>query len=108
MSVTRKGSRRICVEGEDFVWLIRRRPTYCQAAFGSPMHVAIQKCGSRSVLVVVLDVPRPDMWGSSSGAQITPAHIRAMIREARQAGWKPDASQAFQFYYVLTSPSAVG
>ena len=43
MSIPTKGTRKITVYGEKFIWLIRRKATYSQQCeFEEYLHVAIQ------------------------------------------------------------------
>ncbi|MGE6758642.1 hypothetical protein ACQKGO_11555 [Corallococcus interemptor] len=55
------------------------------------MLLAIQPSeeGSRRVLVVDLDVSRPDNWMAPHATRITPAIVRDIIEKALAAGWKP-------------------
>jgi hypothetical protein len=43
MSIPKKGTRKIMVDGEPFIWLIRRQATNMQADYGcGNLHVAVQ------------------------------------------------------------------
>ncbi|VFS48093.1 hypothetical protein [Budvicia aquatica] len=42
MAIARKGSRQITFNNQSYRWYIRRKPTYCQAVFQSPMLMAIE------------------------------------------------------------------
>jgi hypothetical protein len=43
MSIPKKGTRKIIVDGQPFIWLIRRQATNMQADYGcGNLHVAVQ------------------------------------------------------------------
>ena len=96
MSISTKGARKITVDGEQFFWLIRRKPTYTQECFpGECLHVAIQDMKQvGSTLVILTDRPHPQGFGknSSNNASVTPADIRLWIQDAKQLGWIPNRS----------------
>ena len=96
MSIPIKGARKITVDGEQFLWLIRRKPTYGQECFpGGCLHVAIQDIEQvGSTLVIVTDRPHPQGFGGnlSRNASVTPADIQLWIQEAKQLGWVPNRS----------------
>ena len=90
MSIPKKGSRRINVDGRQYAWLIRKGPTNVQAAFKTPLRVAIQSCaeGARSVLIVNLRVSRSDNWLGQHQTGLTPAAVEDIIKRALSAGWE--------------------
>ncbi len=108
MTIPKKGSRRVCVEDVAYSWRIRKRPTYAQAAFESPMRLAIEACteGPRSVLVVDLRVSRPDNWISPHQTSVTPALIRNMVVRAIALGWVPSGGPPFRMEYPLVRDKA--
>src|SRR4051794_28118986 len=85
------GSRRVEVDGQTYLWRVRRSPTYAQAAFATALTFTVQHAGGGSVLVVTCDRPRPDNWLGRPGVIVTPAIVAACIREAT-AGWCGGAS----------------
>ncbi|MEG3901859.1 hypothetical protein QUB19_14515 [Microcoleus sp. B4-C5] len=117
MSIPKKGTRKIIVDGEPFIWLIRRQATNMQADYGwGNLHVAVehaQKPGS--VLVILTDRPHPQGWSATNcewipvkprdGAPpevrvwkiistqevkpVTPSDVGQWIRQAVQLGWQP-------------------
>ncbi len=101
MSLPRKGSRRIEVDGKEFIWLIRKKPTYTQGVAEGPMTVAIQAAEGRSVLTVDLKVSRPDNWISPHETQVTPEMVREMVRAAMKDGWLPASDDGFRLSYVV-------
>lgn len=91
MAIPRTGSRKVRVDGTEYRWLIRKSPTYSQAAFGSSMSLAIElgTAGPHKVLMVDLVVSRPDNWIHPHQTAVKPAMVREMIRKALAAGWVP-------------------
>ena len=91
MSIPTKGARKITVDREQFLWLIRRQPTYGQECFpGGCLYVAIQDIEQTgSTLVIVTDRPHPQGLGENSfkNASVTPADIQLWIQKAKQLGW---------------------
>jgi hypothetical protein len=60
VTLASKGSRRIVVDGLAFRWLVRRRPTYCQALGWAPLtFVAELLDESGAPLVVALPYAHP-------------------------------------------------
>ena len=108
MALPSKGTRRISVDGEDYRWLIRKKPTYCQAAFASPMTIAVQCVQHpQKTLVITTTVPRPDNWLGKAAERfvpVTPSHVAEAIRQARGAGWRPELpGSAFTLQFDLAA-----
>lgn len=103
MTIPRKGSRIVQFGEHKYVWRIRKKPTYAQGAFQTPMRVAIQRSGSSTggVLIVDLIVSRPDNWISPHQTAVTPATIRDIVARAIAKGWDPEKSEQFTFEYGL-------
>jgi hypothetical protein len=90
VTLASKGSRRIVVDGLAFRWLVRPRPTYCQALGWSPLtFVAELFDGSGAVLVVALPYAHPGNWLGLPTTSVRPAIVAAGIRKALAAGWHP-------------------
>jgi hypothetical protein len=92
MSIPRKGTRKIIVDGEHFIWLIRRQPTYTQECFhGGNLHVAVDRVAKPgSVLVIITDRPHPqDCLRSNKVIPVKPSDVAQWIRQAMQLGWQP-------------------
>ena len=82
MSIPKKGARKIIVDGEPFIWLIRRQATYTQEYSGN-LHVAIEHAQKRgSVLVIITDRPHPQCWGTNEVKPVTPCDATQWIRQA--------------------------
>ena len=94
MSIPIKGARKITVDSEQFLWSIRRKPTYSQECFpGGCLHVAIQDIEQAgSTLVIVTDRSHPQGFcaNSSKNVSVTPADLKKWIRQAKQLGWMPN------------------
>jgi hypothetical protein len=103
MTIPRKGSRIVQVGEHEYVWRIRKKPTYAQGAFQAPMRVAIQRSSvaSGGVLNVNLLVSRPDNWISPHQTAVTPAVIRDIVARAIAKGWNPETSEPFALEYGL-------
>jgi hypothetical protein len=73
MALPQKGTRRITVDGKLYRWVLRKKPTYCQGAFASPMTFAVESadCPKRT-LVVTTTVARPDNWLHARSLPVTP------------------------------------
>jgi hypothetical protein len=90
VTIASKGSRRIIVAGLAFRWLVRRRPTYCQANGWTPLtFVAELLDESGALLVVALPHAHPGNWLGLPSASVRPATVAAGIRQALAAGWQP-------------------
>jgi len=90
VTVTRKGSRRIIVDGLEYRWLVRRRPTYCQALGWSPMTFVAELVDQPgAVLVMALPHAHPGNWLGLPSAPVLPATVATGIHQALAAGWQP-------------------
>lgn len=94
MSIPKKGTRKIIVDGEPFLWLIRRQPTYTQECFhGGNLHVAVDRVAKPgSVLVIITDRPHPQGLTLTCQVPVKPSDVAQWIRQAVQLGWQPQRS----------------
>ncbi|EKK02630.1 hypothetical protein RBSH_02045 [Rhodopirellula baltica SH28] len=93
MAFPHKGSSAITVDGVEYRWRVRSRPTYCQGALESWMTFAVQTAHDpRTVLLVTVDALRPDNWIAENANAITPALVAHCIRIALADGWRPNAN----------------
>jgi len=108
MTIPRKGSRRVRVGEDEYAWRIRKKPTYAQGAFQTPMSLAIQRCATDvgGVLIVNLVVSRPDNWISPHQTSVTPAVVQDIIAHAIAAGWDPESTKSFSFEHGLIRDKA--
>ena len=93
MALTRKGTRPIAVDGVNYRWYVRRKPSYGQALALSNLTVAValDAPSGGSVLLVDVGRPRPDNWMGTAEAAVCPADVARYVRAARAAGWEPSA-----------------
>ena len=90
MAIPKTGSRPITVDGNDYRWLVRRKPTYSQANGWTPMTVAVSSTVPKgSSLVATLATNRPDTWVDTENKAITPGDVASLIRLAIARGWNP-------------------
>lgn len=90
MPLTKKGSRRIVVDGVDYRWSVRRKPTYSQVIGESTQTFAVQRTESDGqVLLAVTRDLRPDSPMAMTSVAVTPSQVAAAIRTAVEAGWDP-------------------
>ncbi|MEU9110675.1 hypothetical protein AB0D04_02450 [Streptomyces sp. NPDC048483] len=93
MVLNKKGSRRITVDGIEYRWRIRRKPSYVQGLCWAPMSYAVEAANanqSGTTLIVTSGQAHPTNWLGVAAAPIRPADVAASIREARNQGWDPD------------------
>lgn len=92
MSIPKKGTRKIIVDGEPFIWLIRRKATYTQSCYAyGKLHVAVQHAEEPgSVLVIITDRPHPQcLIATNEVKPVTPSDAAQWIGQAMQFGWQP-------------------
>jgi hypothetical protein len=91
MTISKKGSRSLIVDGVSYRWSVRPRPTYAQALCqGALIFAVVSDASPASTLVVSLDTLRPDNWLHAPGASVTPNVVSMAIREALARGWRPE------------------
>ncbi|WKN41030.1 hypothetical protein [Tunicatimonas pelagia] len=91
MAIPKKGTRIIKVDNESYRWLIRKKATYGQWAYGSgQIRLAVEHieyCGS--VLVVYTDRKHPKDWATTGVVPVTPSDVANWIRQSIKMGWNP-------------------
>jgi len=103
MAITKKGSRRIIVDGSAYRWMLRSRPTYSQALGQNPLTFSVElEHGGQTTLVVTTDANRPDAWMDSTTTAITPSTVEGAVRYALRQGWRPSERGA---PYALALPT---
>jgi hypothetical protein len=86
----KKGSRRITVDGGDYRWRVRRKPSSCQGNAWTPLTFSVERTEAPgNLLVVSLPCARPDNWLGRRTIPVTPALVAASIRRALEQGWDP-------------------
>lgn len=90
MSLVRKGSRLITVNGVVYRWRIRRKPTYSQGIAETPLTFAVEHADMPGAPLVVQTVHNhPGNWMGAPAAATRPADVEAAIRAALRQGWQP-------------------
>lgn len=90
MAIPKKGSRTITVDGVEYRWRVRSRPTYSQALAQSPLSFAVElEAEGQSTLTVRTGATRPDSWIMPSQSLVTSASVERAIRQALAQGWNP-------------------
>ena len=90
MGIPKKGSRKITVDGENFIWLIRRKATYSQTDFGMGLNVSVEHAeGTGSKLVILTDKSHPKDWSTNEVKPVTPSEVELWIHQAIKSGWQP-------------------
>lgn len=92
MALVRKGSRRIVVDGTEYRWRLRGRPTYDQGLVWSPCTFAVEHADTPgTMLVVTTDQPHPSNWIGREAEPVLPSGVAAAVRLALSEGWTPTA-----------------
>ncbi|MYY04956.1 MULTISPECIES: hypothetical protein [unclassified Streptomyces] len=89
MSLNKKGSWHITVDGIEYRRRIRRKPSYMQGLCWTPLTYAVEAAsGSQpgTTLIVTSGRAYPSNWVGVEMEPIRPAHVAASIREARDQG----------------------
>jgi len=90
MTLRQKHSRKICVVGINYRWVVRDRPTYLQAVGMSNLSVAVERTDAPDcVLRIVLPTARKDNWLLAPGYVVKPSDLTRWIPKALAAGWFP-------------------
>ena len=89
MSITKKGSRRIVVDGTVYRWMIRRKPSRGQADYAEPLTFAVVQENIRgSLLHVKMNAARYDIMHDVPHSVVSPKTVAAAICKALTAGWQ--------------------
>ncbi|MGW1991920.1 hypothetical protein [Embleya sp. NPDC001921] len=93
MALAKKGSRRITVDGVEYRWCLRRRPTWEQDMCHSPATYAVECAATPgTTLLVTTNLRHPSsVWGRESPGSVLPSDVAANIRLARSGGWAPES-----------------
>ncbi len=99
MAILKKGSRLLTVDGVQYRWRVRNRPTYAQA-LDMTLILAVEQADSPGAkLVVGLPQAHPGNWMGSTAIGVLPSDVTGYIRSALASGWHPDAPGAA---FILT------
>ena len=89
MTISRKGSRRVVVDGVPYRWTVRPSPSYLQALAQNPLSFAVaDESSAGTTLIVQLSGPRPEKWLTEPEATVTPVIIQQAVRSALARGWR--------------------
>ena len=88
MSIPTKGARKITVDGQVFLWLIRRKVTYTQECFSGNLHVVVQdKENKGSTLAIRTDRSHPKgLSCKDTDTSVTPSDIESWVKQAIRLG----------------------
>jgi hypothetical protein len=93
MSIPKKGARIITVDGIQYRWRIRHKPTYMQALGQSNLTFAVELAEQPGAkLVAGMIQVRPDAWLNNDTPEtsaVLPSHVAQIIRQAIDLGWQP-------------------
>ena len=90
VALSRRGSRRIEVDGVAYRWRLRTRPTDGQRLGHTPLIVAIAaEVGPGPALIVRHFHAHPGNTIGRRAEAVTPREVVAMIREGIREGWQP-------------------
>ncbi|GAB7188692.1 hypothetical protein ATKI12_8523 [Kitasatospora sp. Ki12] len=89
MTLAKKGSRRIVVDGVEYRWRVSRKHWCCDydaATLGYAVEAA-----ARPGTTLVVETGRPSVAEprAAAGELVLPREVAAGIRAARSAGWTP-------------------
>jgi len=92
MTLPRKGSRRITVDGVTYRWQLRGRPTYSQGLCWSPCTYAVE-CLEHpgATLVVKTNQVHPANFLGQQSVTILPSDVARSIRFAVERGWHAES-----------------
>lgn len=106
MAIARKGSRRITVEGTQFRWKVRARPTYGQGLGATPLTFVAERAEQPGALLVAsLPCRHPSNWMGMPAGVVLPSTVVSAIRSALAEGWQP--SQPGPAFMLELDESAV-
>ncbi|MFJ3634411.1 hypothetical protein [Streptomyces sp. NPDC090112] len=90
MALPGKGSRPLTVDGVQYRWRLRGRPTYDRGLARSPVTYAVERTGaSGAVLVVTTRHTHPGNWLCVPAVPVLPRQVSDGIRAALARGWVP-------------------
>ncbi|OJJ19612.1 hypothetical protein BKI52_22665 [marine bacterium AO1-C] len=89
MAISKKRTREIVINGEVFLWKIRKKPTYCQEMGWTNMLIAVQHLDYEQGRSLIINLPyaRPGNIDGHETIQVTPALVRSYIQDAIACGW---------------------
>lgn len=92
MAIAKKGARRIVVDGVEYRWTVRPKPSYTQGSAWSPMTFAVEAVEQHGrTLVVSLPWAHTGNWMGAPTGAVRPAMVARAIQHALAEGWQPAA-----------------
>lgn len=88
--MAKQGSRLITVDGNEYRWKVRGRPTYDQGMAWAPLTFVVEHAerpGAR--LVVSLPCAHPGNWVMAPAGVALPSTVASAIKTAMNTGWRP-------------------
>ena len=89
MSIPRRGSRGITVDGIRLRWRIRPRPTPDQRSGRTPLILAVAAEAGEGPAMIARVQSHPRNAAGLRSNTVTPGHVALYVREALAAGWRP-------------------
>lgn len=90
MTLVKKGSRYLDVDGVTYRWRLRGRPTYSQANAWWPLTFAVELADDPgATLVVTTNQAHPSNWMGVPSRPVLPGHVARAVRTALAEGWQP-------------------
>jgi len=87
LAIAKKGSRKITVQGETFLWRVRKKTSH-EEWHDDQYGIPIQHESNGQLLIAYVGYCRSDYPNRESVQSITPAMIENCITEAINLGWK--------------------
>lgn len=102
MALSKKGTRKIQINGDDYRWGIRHKPTYSSGLEWTNLTAVVELYNDpQSKLIIDFLCPRNDSFFSNYSNNVTPRFIANAIAEGLDSGWKPFANSNHQINYKL-------
>ncbi|SMC85715.1 hypothetical protein SAMN05661093_02264 [Kibdelosporangium aridum] len=90
VTLVKKGSRYLDVDGVTYRWRLRGRPTYSQANAWWPLTFAVELADDPgTTLVVTTNQAHPSNWMGVPSRPVLPGHVARAVRTALAEGWQP-------------------
>ncbi len=109
MAIPKKGSRLITVDGIQYRWYVRHKPSYWQEFFEVKYGFAVEQVTSAKTSTLVVHTPysRPDCLYDRNAAVIRPSDVAEAIQSAIKAGWDPLKSKGtVEYKFNVGTPLA--
>ena len=87
MALSKKGTRKIEVKGETFLWRVRRKISHSEQ-HNDQVGIPVQHDSGGQLLIIFAGYSRSVGYGRDSLEKVTPSMIRDFILEAIDLGWK--------------------